>query len=84
MVRADPLQVRLAIWNLGLNEVQSMPSGGELRVGAHRLDVPDRPERIQIWIGDTGSGIAETDLPHIFEPFYSTKPEGSGGGLARV
>ena len=35
-------------------------------------------------IGDTGSGIAETDLPHIFEPFYSTKPEGSGLGLAMV
>jgi len=64
--------------------VQSMPSGGELRVGARRLDVPGHPDRIQIWIGDTGSGIAEADLPHIFEPFYSTKSEGSGLGLAMV
>ena len=84
VVRADPQQLRQAIWNLGLNAVQSMPSGGELRVGARRLDVPGRPDRVQIWIGDTGTGIAETDLPHIFEPFYSTKPEGSGLGLAMV
>jgi two-component system, NtrC family, sensor histidine kinase PilS len=84
VVRADPQQLRQALWNLGLNAVQSMPSGGELRVGARRLDLPGRPDRVEIWIGDTGSGIAETDLPHIFEPFYSTKPEGSGLGLAMV
>jgi signal transduction histidine kinase len=37
-----------------------------------------------VWITDTGHGIADEDLPHIFEPFYSTKPEGSGIGLALV
>jgi two-component system sensor histidine kinase PilS (NtrC family) len=84
VVRADPQQMRQAIWNLVINAVQSMPSGGELRVGARRLDVPGHPDRTQIWIGDTGSGIAEADLPHIFEPFYSTKSEGSGLGLAMV
>ena len=84
MVRADPQQLRQAIWNLCLNAVQSMPSGGELRVGGRVLEGEGRPGRVQMWIGDTGSGIAEADLPHIFEPFYSTKPEGSGLGLAMV
>ena len=84
MVRADPQQLRQAIWNLCLNAVQSMPSGGELRVGGRVLEGERRPGRVQLWIGDTGSGIAEADLPHIFEPFYSTKPEGSGLGLAMV
>jgi signal transduction histidine kinase len=36
---------------------------------------------VEIEIGDTGSGIAKEDLPHIFDPFYSTKTEGSGLGL---
>jgi two-component system sensor histidine kinase PilS (NtrC family) len=84
MVRADPQQLRQAIWNLCLNAVQSMPSGGELRVGGRVLEGESRPSRVQLWIGDTGSGIAEADMPHIFEPFYSTKPEGSGLGLAMV
>ena len=84
MVRADPQQLRQAIWNLCLNAVQSMPAGGELRVGGRVIDGDGWPGRVQIWIADTGSGIAEADLPHIFEPFYSTKPEGSGLGLAMV
>jgi two-component system sensor histidine kinase PilS (NtrC family) len=80
--RADPQRLRQAVWNLCLNAVQAMPDGGELRVGAQSLR--DRGGRLQISITDTGQGIAETDLPHIFEPFFSTKPEGSGIGLALV
>ena len=79
----DPQHMRQAIWNLCLNAVQSIPdAGGEIRVGACRL--PGDASRLQIWIADTGHGIDEEDLPHIFEPFYSTKPEGSGLGLALV
>jgi two-component system, NtrC family, sensor histidine kinase PilS len=80
--RADPQRLRQAIWNLCLNAVQAMPDGGELRVGARSLR--ERGGRLQISITDTGQGIAEGDLPHIFEPFFSTKPEGSGIGLALV
>jgi two-component system sensor histidine kinase PilS (NtrC family) len=80
--RADPQRVRQAVWNLCLNAVQAMPDGGELRVGAHSL--PERGGRLQLSISDTGQGIADADLPHIFEPFFSTKPEGSGIGLALV
>jgi signal transduction histidine kinase len=39
---------------------------------------------MQLWVSDTGHGIAEGDLPQIFEPFFSTKAEGSGIGLALV
>jgi two-component system sensor histidine kinase PilS (NtrC family) len=81
--RVDPQWVRQALWNLCLNAVQSMPEGGELRVGGRRLPTAG-PGRLQLWITDTGCGIPESDLPHIFEPFYSTKPEGSGIGLALV
>ena len=81
--RVDPQQVRQAIWNLCINAVQAMPEGGELRVGG-RVVPGAGPPRLQLWISDTGQGIAEADLPQIFEPFFSTKPEGSGIGLALV
>ena len=83
MARVDPQQVRQAIWNLCINAVQAMPEGGELRVGG-RVVPGGGPPRLQLWISDTGVGIAEHDLPHIFEPFFSTKEEGSGIGLALV
>ena len=83
VAHVDPQQMRQAIWNLCLNAVQAMPDGGgEIRIGSRLL--PGDPPRLQLWIADTGSGIADQDLPHIFEPFYSTKAEGSGLGLALV
>jgi two-component system sensor histidine kinase PilS (NtrC family) len=81
--RVDPQQLRQAIWNLCINAVQAMPDGGELRVGGRLVPGGGAP-RLQLWISDTGQGIAEGDLPHIFEPFFSTKAEGSGIGLALV
>jgi len=81
--RVDPQQLRQAIWNLCINAVQAMPEGGELRVGG-RLLPGSNPARMELWVSDTGHGIAEGDLPQIFEPFFSTKQEGSGIGLALV
>ncbi len=75
----DPQQFRQAIWNLGLNAVQAMPGGGELRVAAAPAD-----GRLLVRVTDSGHGIAAKDLPHIFEPFFSSKPDGSGLGLALV
>jgi two-component system, NtrC family, sensor histidine kinase PilS len=83
LARVDPQQLRQAIWNLCINAVQAMPEGGELRVGG-RVVPGGGPPRLQLWISDTGQGIAEADLPQIFEPFFSTKAEGSGIGLALV
>ena len=75
----DSQQVRQAVWNLCLNAVEAMADGGELRVGA-RVD----GDTLWITVTDTGTGIADADLAHVFEPFYSTKPGGSGLGLAVV
>ncbi|MGH7278141.1 MAG: two-component system sensor histidine kinase NtrB, partial [Candidatus Rokuibacteriota bacterium] len=77
--RLDPQQFRQAVWNLCLNAVEAMPDGGELRVGAevHR-------RRLEVSVADTGDGIASAELSHLFEPFFSTKPHGSGLGLALV
>ena len=75
----DPQQLRQALWNLGLNAVQAMPGGGELRVTAS-----SDHDWLEVAVGDTGEGISPGDLPHLFEPFFSTKAEGSGLGLALV
>lgn len=75
----DGQQIRQAFWNLCLNAVEAMPDGGELRVGA-RID----GDTLWITVTDTGTGIAEANLAHVFEPFFSTKPGGSGLGLALV
>ncbi len=75
----DQHRLRQALWNLCLNAVQAMPAGGELTVS---VDADDH--NMTITVGDTGEGIAPADLGHVFEPFFSTKPGGSGLGLALV
>jgi signal transduction histidine kinase len=75
----DPNALRQALWNLCLNAVQAMTAGGELTVGAAADG-----GTLTLWVGDTGPGIGAADVGHIFEPFFSTKPEGSGLGLALV
>ncbi len=75
----DPQQFRQAVWNLCLNAVEAMPDGGELRVA-----VGVAGGRLEVRVVDTGEGIARDDLGHVFEPFYSTKSDGSGLGLALV
>jgi two-component system sensor histidine kinase PilS (NtrC family) len=75
----DAQQFRQVLWNLCLNAVEAMPEGGELRVNA---DV--RGDRLEVSVSDNGEGIAATDLSHVFEPFFSTKSEGTGLGLALV
>ena len=75
----DRLQFRQAVWNLCLNAVQAMPVGGELRVTAVTVG-----GSLEVRIADTGEGIAEENLSQIFEPFFSTKSDGSGIGLSLV
>jgi signal transduction histidine kinase len=77
--RVDAQRFRQVLWNLCLNAVEAMPDGGELRVGA-----AVRGRTLEVWIADTGEGIGSGERGHIFEPFYSTKPEGTGLGLALV
>ncbi len=78
--RVDPQQFKQVVWNLCLNAVEAMPDGGELRVGATAAP----GQSLDLWVADTGTGIGPDDIGHLFEPFFSTKPEGTGLGLALV
>jgi signal transduction histidine kinase len=54
-------------------------SGGEdIEVGGRRLDAG----RLLLWVEDRGAGVAAADLPHVFEPFFTTRRTGTGLGLA--
>ena len=77
MVRIDPELIQQSLLNLLLNGMQAMPEGGDLVVRIHR----DHPFAV-VEVSDQGEGIAHDLLPRIFELYFTTKPRGSGIGLA--
>jgi signal transduction histidine kinase len=90
-VHADPTRLQQVLMNLAINARDAMPEGGILRFDLNRIilqpgEIPPSPflpngEWISISVGDTGMGIPPEVIPHIFEPFFSTKPIGEGTGL---
>lgn len=77
-VICDKDQIQQAFLAILDNAAEAMPQGGTLSL---ITNCNWRKKRVQIQIQDTGSGIAPADLPHVFEPFYTTKKEGKGVGL---
>ena len=77
-IRGDLNQLQQCIINLVFNAVDAMPQGGTLTLSAAPCQASSD---VCLSVTDTGTGIPEKDLPHIFEPFYTTKDEGYGVGL---
>ena len=75
-VVCDGNQIEQALVALLVNAVEAMPGGGHLAVRAL-----DRGESVALEIEDSGTGIPSEILPHIFEPFFSTKDKAEGVGL---
>ena len=67
---------KMIILNLSQNAINAMPSGGNLN-----FDINTTKTALQILIKDTGKGISDEQLPHIFEPFYSSSSSISHTGL---
>jgi signal transduction histidine kinase/ActR/RegA family two-component response regulator len=88
-IQADPDALEVALINLAVNARDAMPSGGKLTIGATNVSLhrgrDDEPglqgDFVALTVQDTGAGIGEEHLSHIFEPFYTTKPPGQGTGL---
>ncbi|MGI9429268.1 MAG: sensor histidine kinase [Bythopirellula sp.] len=78
-VCADREMIRRAMLNLTLNALDAMSEGGELVITSY-----DGAQRFELEIADSGPGLAEEQLIHLFDPFYSTKATGTGLGLAIV
>jgi signal transduction histidine kinase len=73
-LHSDSLQA--ALMNLVKNALESMESGGQLMVRTYTT-----PKSVALDLIDTGSGVDNNTVLHMFEPFYSTKEGGSGLGL---
>jgi two-component system CheB/CheR fusion protein len=83
-IRGYPGELRQLFSNLILNAIDSMENGGRLRLRVMRTHEWGGARRagIRVTVADTGNGIGPKDLPHIFEPFYTTKKDqGTGLGL---
>jgi len=77
LVHCSPNQVKQACVALLVNASEAIQENGEIEIRTRNSD----EGRIRVEIADNGSGIAPQDLPHIFEPFFSTKHDTSGIGL---
>jgi nitrogen-specific signal transduction histidine kinase/CheY-like chemotaxis protein len=91
-VRADQSQLEQVVMNLVTNARDAMPNGGVLtietldvkldqRYADTHADVVAGPY-VLLAVSDTGVGITKEDLPHVFEPFFTTRAGGTGLGLA--
>lgn len=93
-VRADATQLEQVLLNLVTNAAHALRAGGVIDIGVRAIELgaaeADRLELsagkyVELSVADDGCGIAQDVLPHIFEPFFSTKgDEGTGLGLATV
>jgi len=85
-VDLDPGQIGQVLNNLLLNASQAMPEGGVVEISARNVsgEVPGLPpgDHVRITVRDSGPGIPADHLTQIFDPYFSTKTEGTGLGLA--
>lgn len=88
-ISADREQIAQVVQNLALNSLQAMPSGGRIEVSCSNvcLEPDNEPglkpgDYVRLSIRDNGKGIPARDLKKIFNPYFTTKPDGTGLGLA--
>ncbi len=91
LVRIDRAGLEEAIVNLVLNARDAMPAEGTLAISTEAVEIESDDPRlppaampgsfVRITVTDTGTGIDPAILPHILEPFFTTKPFGQGSGL---
>lgn len=91
LIKADSGQIEQVLLNLSINAQDAMPQGGHLVIAAESVDLDQsytstcrdiQPGPYAVLsVRDTGVGIDDEDIKHIFEPFYTTKELGRGTGL---
>jgi len=82
-IQADEDQIKQILMNIIINAIQAIPEKGEIKIKTEK-GLLRGEQAIKLIIEDDGIGIAEKDLNQIFDPFFSTKEQGSGLGLSIV
>ena len=87
-VEVDESQIAQVITNLLINSIQAMPDGGVITIKARNIEIDDDSvlaltpgKYARISVIDTGVGISPENILRIFDPYFTTKPKGSGLGL---
>lgn len=78
-VKIDPDKIKQVLLNIFLNALAAMPEGGRLSV-----ELAQNQDVLEAMIMDTGTGIDAKDMPRIYDPYFTSKPAGTGLGLAVV
>jgi signal transduction histidine kinase len=81
-IRCDRVQLQQVMLNLIVNAIQSMSGVEDGTREIHISTVSIEPEGVRVAVRDTGHGLRPESLPRLFEPFYTTKPDGMGMGLS--
>jgi signal transduction histidine kinase len=81
-IQCDRVQLQQVVLNLIVNAIQSMRSVEDGNRELHISTVSIEPEGVCVEVRDTGHGLRPESLPRLFEPFYTTKPDGMGMGLS--
>lgn len=76
-IMGDKDQIKQVLLNLSLNACHAMPAGGELRISGYF-----RGDMAAVDVRDTGTGIKPRDMANLFTPFFTTRDDGTGLGLA--
>ncbi|MFE1283518.1 two-component system sensor histidine kinase ZraS [Klebsiella aerogenes] len=79
-IKADPDRLNQVLLNLYLNAMQAIGRGGVIHVSASEAD----RQRVKIVVKDSGKGMSDEELQAIFTPYFTTKADGTGLGLAVV
>ncbi|HGM7288390.1 TPA: ATP-binding protein, partial [Stenotrophomonas maltophilia] len=81
VVDANYTELQQVMLNLALNAIQAMPNGGRLSLTASHAGERDGVDWMQICVADEGIGMDADTLSHLFNPFFTTKADGTGLGL---
>ncbi len=83
-INGDLELLKQVFLNLILNAIQAMSEGGRLSISTRKGNGNQGIQQAEVLLSDTGCGIADADLPKIFDPFHTTRKKGTGLGLTIV
>jgi two-component system, NtrC family, sensor histidine kinase HydH len=78
-VEVDPDKIKQVLLNVFLNALAALNEGGKLTI-----ELAPKTDNLTVIISDNGAGIEKMDLPKIYDPYFTSKPAGTGLGLAVV